>query len=398
MSDLQIVDPKTGQAEILNIEAAPDGEPEIQALPMDAWHRARGGRMVAFAGYHMPIQYDGIMAEHLWCRAHAGLFDVSHMGQLMISGDGARASIEAVTCADLSVLRPGHIRYSLLLADDGGVLADLMITNLGEVEGAPTFYLVVNGATKWDDIAHLRERFPDEVTINHLDEQALLAVQGPGAVDALARIVPAAADLIFMQGTGAIWQGEQIGVSRSGYTGEDGFEVTLPGHLAAAFADALLAQPEVKPVGLGARDSLRLEAGLPLYGHDLDPQTTPVMADLGFALSKRRREARDFPGAERIMLEREAGPVAKRVGLLVEGRQPVREGAAVVDADGSTVGRVTSGGFAPSLGPPIALAYVPLALAAPGTTVTLAQRGKVHRATVTAMPFIPHRYVRGAKP
>ena len=394
MSDLDVTDPQTGAPALLNVEDAPEGELETQFLPLDAWHRARGARMVAFAGYHMPIHYTGIMAEHLQVRERAGLFDVSHMGQLMISGDGAREALEAVTCADLTALKEGNIRYSLLLAENGGILDDLMITNLG----GDTFYVVVNGATKWDDIAHMREAMPDSVTINHLDEQALLAVQGPKAVDALARLVPEAAGLVFMQGTGAHWQGEQIGVSRSGYTGEDGFEVTLPGHLAAAFADAVLAQEEVEPIGLGARDSLRLEAGLPLYGHDLDPDTTPVMADLGFALSKRRRELRDFPGAERVLTEREQGPIVKRVGLLVEGRQPVREGAAVVDDEGSEVGRVTSGGFAPSVGQPIAMAYVPLALSTPGTRITLAQRGKVHAATVTPMPFIPHRYVRAGAP
>ena len=388
MSDLNVTDRSTGETVPVALEEG--DEPDIQALPLDAWHRGRGARMVAFAGYHMPIQYAGIMAEHLQVREHAGLFDVSHMGQLIISGEGAREALEAVTCADLAALKEGNVRYSLLLADNGGILDDLMITNLG----GGSFYVVVNGATKWDDIAHLREAMPDSVTINHLDEQALLAVQGPRAVDAVARLVPEAAGLVFMQGTGAQWQGEQIGISRSGYTGEDGFEITLPAHLAESFADALLAQPEVEPIGLGARDSLRLEAGLPLYGHDLDPETTPVMADLGFALSKRRREARDFPGAERVLAEREQGPIARRVGLLVDGRQPVREGAAVVDVEGSDVGRVTSGGFAPSLGQPIAMAYVPLALSTPGTRITLAQRGKVHAATVTPMPFVPHRYVR----
>jgi aminomethyltransferase len=254
--------------------------------------------------------------------------------------------------------------------------------------------MVVNGATKYDDIGYLLDQLPDSVTMNLQDEQALLALQGPEAVDALARLVPGVERLVFMTAGAFRWQDAELWISRSGYTGEDGFEISLPAEHAATFADALVAEPEVKPIGLGARDSLRLEAGLPLYGHDLDPDTTPVMADLGFALAKRRREAKDFVGAERILLEREQGPVAKRVGLLVDGRQPVREGAAVVDDEGSEVGKVTSGGFAPTLGQPIAMAYVPLAMAEVGTRVTLAQRGKVHHATVTPMPFVPHRYVR----
>ena len=402
MSDLQVTDPNSGQAEILNVEDAPDGEPETQALPLDAWHRARGGRMVAFAGYHMPIQYDGIMAEHLWCRAHAGLFDVSHMGQLVLSGDGAAAALEAVLPGDIKGLGERRNRYSLLLSESGGILDDLMVTRLpaaNPFDAPGALYVVVNGATKYDDVGYLLDQLPDEVTINLQDEQALLAVQGPEAVAAVARLIPGVEALVFMTAGAFEWQGVPLWISRSGYTGEDGVEISIPADHAAAFADALCAEPEVRPIGLGARDSLRLEAGLPLYGHDLDAETTPLMADLGFAVAKRRREAKDFAGAERIVLEREQGPVVKRVGLLVEGRQPVREGAVVVDAEGSEVGRVTSGGFAPTLGQPIAMAYVPIAMAAPGTRVTLAQRGKVHAATVAPMPLVPHRYVRaGAKP
>ena len=362
----------------------------IQTLPLDAWHRARGARMVPFAGYHMPIQYEGIMAEHLWTRSSAGLFDVSHMGQLLISGPGAAAALETLLPGDIKGLAEGKVRYSLLLNESGGILDDLMVTNLGE----GTYYMVVNGATKWDDIAHLREHLPDEIVLNHLEDQALLAVQGPKAVAAVARIWPQAAGLYFMEATGFDWNGVQIGIGRSGYTGEDGVEITLPASESERVAELLCQQPEIKPIGLGARDSLRLEAGLPLYGHDLDEETTPVMADLGFALSKRRREERSFPGAERILIEREQGPVLKRVGLVVEGRQPVREGAAVVDADGSEVGRVTSGGFSPSLERPIAMAYVPASLSAPGTRVRLNQRAKIFEGIVTPMPFVPHRYHR----
>ncbi len=362
---------------------------QAQTLPLDAWHRARGARMVPFAGYAMPIQYDGIIGEHLWTRANAGLFDVSHMGQILLSGDGVADALERLVPGDVSALKPGRIRYSLLLADDGGILDDLMITN-----AAPDYFLIVNGAVKDADIAHLRRMLPESVTLDYLADRALIALQGPKAVDALARLVPEVTDLVFMQGTSAQWNGHILGISRSGYTGEDGFEISLPGDAATAFADALIAQPEVKPIGLGARDSLRLEAGLPLYGHDIDETTTPIAADLGFAISKRRREEGGFPGAERILAERENGAIQKRVGLTIEGRQPVREGADVIDANGNAVGRVTSGGFAPSLERPIAMAYVPTALAQPGMRVVVTQRGKIFHGIVTPMPFVPHTYVR----
>jgi len=372
--------------------AAPDEAGEElppEPLPLDAWHRARGARMVPFAGYLMPIQYRGIMAEHLWCRENAGLFDVSHMGQVTVSGPDAARELERVLPGDVAGLGQGRMRYSLLLADDGGILDDLMVTRRGD-----DFYVVVNGATKYDDLSYLLDSVSDEVTLNLAGEQALLALQGPKAVDALSRLVPGVADLVFMTAGAFAWQGHELWISRSGYTGEDGFEVSIPADAATAFADTLYAEPEVEPIGLGARDSLRLEAGLPLYGHDLDPAVTPVMADLGFALSKRRREAADFAGAARVLAEREAGPAVRRVGLMVEGRQPVREGASVTGEDGGAVGRVTSGGFAPSLNAAIAMAYVPAALAAPGTVVSLEQRGRAHRATVAPMPFVPHRYVR----
>lgn len=378
----------------INVEDAPEGQEEPQLLPLDAWHRARGGRMVPFAGYQMPVQYEGIMAEHLWCRESAGLFDVSHMGQLVFTGDGADQALEAVLPGDVAGLADGRMRYSLLLNEEGGILDDLMITRRRNADGGDELYMVVNGATKYDDIGYLLDVLPDAITMNLQDEQALLALQGPKAVDALSRLVPGVSALVFMTAGAFDWNGAALWISRSGYTGEDGFEISLPADVAAAFADALCAEPEVKPIGLGARDSLRLEAGLPLYGHDLDPETTPIMADLGFALAKRRREAADFAGAERILAERENGPAAKRVGLLVTGRQPVREGASVVAQDGAVIGRVTSGGFAPTMGAAIAMAYVPAELATPGGAVRLVQRGKVHEATVAAMPFIPHRYVR----
>ena len=375
-----------------DIDALDDDEdvPGIELLPLDAWHRAQGGRMVPFAGYEMPVQYEGIMAEHLWTRENAGLFDVSHMGQVHLSGEGLDAALETLVPADVKGLTRNKQKYSLLLDEGGGILDDLMFTRWDD-----GLYMVVNGAVKYDDIGHLRMELPDDITLNHMDDHALLALQGPKAVDALSRLVPGVAALVFMTGDRFDWNGISLWISRSGYTGEDGFEISVPSEAVEALATALVAEPEVKPIGLGARDSLRLEADLPLYGHDLDTGTTPIMAALNFAIgSKRRREEANFPGAARILAEREAGAIVRRVGLIIDGRQPVREGAAVIGDDETTVGKVTSGGFAPTVGVPIAMAYVPAAMAAVGTKVQLAQRGKIHTGTVTAMPFVPHRYVR----
>ena len=366
-----------------------DHDDPVETLPLDAWHRAQGARMVPFAGYAMPIQYEGIMAEHAWTRDSAGLFDVSHMGQLILSGDGVAAELEKLLPGDILGLKPGRMRYSLLLDEIGGVLDDLMVTARSD----GSIYMVVNGATKWDDIGHLREHLPDEITINHLDEQALLALQGPKAVDALARLVPGVEKLAFMTGDLFDWNGSPLWISRSGYTGEDGFEISLAADVVTGLADALLAEPEVKPIGLGARDSLRLEAGLPLYGHDLTTETTPVAADLGFAISKRRRTEGGFMGAGTIVTQLANGAATRRVGLAVEGRLPAREGAAIYAGD-TRVGTVTSGGFAPTLGAPIAMGYVATDHAVAGTALSLEVRGKRLAATVTPMPFVPHRYVR----
>jgi len=369
---------------------------ETELLPLDAWHRAKGARMVPFAGYEMPIQYEGILAEHEWTRNHAGLFDVSHMGQLEISGDNAVAAIEAVLPIDLSTLKPGRQRYSLLLDDNGGVLDDLMITN-----AAHHFYLVVNGATKWDDIAHLREHLPDDITLTHLADDALLALQGPEAAQALARLDlqpmndawPRTDEMTFMDAAPFTWNGVPLRVSRSGYTGEDGYEISVPSEHAVALADALCAQPEVKPIGLGARDSLRLEAGLPLYGHDMSPDTSPVEAGLTFGINKRRKAEGGFPGAERIQRELSQGTGRKWIGLALEGRMAAREGADVF-ADSTRVGTVTSGGFSPTLGHPIAMAYVDSAHVAHGTDLEIVVRGKRLPARVVPTPFVPHRYHR----
>lgn len=365
------------------------GAQALDKLPLDAWHRARGGRMVPFAGYEMPVQYEGIMAEHLWTRENAGLFDVSHMGQLFVHGRGADRALEQLLPGDLQALGDMKLKYSLLLDDEGGIIDDLMATRRGD-----DFYIVVNGATKHGDIEEFERRLPREVVVDHMKEQALLALQGPRAAEVLETIVPGVSELVFMQGAPFQWQGTALWISRSGYTGEDGFEISVPSSAAAQLADAIVEHDAVRPIGLGARDSLRLEAGLPLYGHDLDRSTTPVMAGLNFAINKRRRADGGFAGAFRILAEIGNGPPQKRVGFEIDGRQPVREGALVLDAEGSEVGRITSGGFSPSLQRPIAMGYVASHLAEIGTALKLEQRGKLFDARVAAMPFVPHRYHR----
>lgn len=387
MSELEI--PEEGLDE--QVEAL-----ETQLLPLDLWHRERGGRMVEFAGYWMPVQYEGIIAEHLWTRQSAGLFDVSHMGQLSVSGEGAAAALEAVLPGDISALKPGRMRYSLLLDERGGILDDLIVLNTGS-----DFAIVVNGATKWDDMAHLRENLPDEITLNHHDEQGLLALQGPKAVDVLDRLglVPLGesdvpiSSLTFMQAGVYDWGGRALAISRSGYTGEDGFEISVHGEHIEALASALCDHPEVRPIGLGARDSLRLEAGLPLYGHDLTPETDPVSAGLAFALSKRRRAEGGFVGAEHVLDLLANGTSTIRIGLALEGRQAAREGASVWSS-GLEVGRVTSGGFSPSLQQPIAMAYVERPCAAEGSALEVEVRGKRLAASVVPLPFVPNRYIR----
>jgi aminomethyltransferase len=366
-------------------------EIEVLELPLGDWHRAKGARMVEFAGYHMPIQYEGIMAEHQWTRENAGLFDVSHMGQLMLTGDVAAEALEKLVPGDISALALGRMRYSLLLADDGGILDDLMITR------APMgLYIVVNGAVKWDDMGYLRGELPDEITINHMEDRALLALQGPKAVDALSRIIPTTKELYFMEADSFMWEQEPLWISRSGYTGEDGFEISIPAESVQKFADSLCAQPEVKPIGLGARDSLRLEAGLPLYGHDLDPAIDPVQGDLSFAISKRRRAEGGFAGSDRIIRALTTGSDKKRVGFSVDGKMPVREGAPIFAGD-QQVGVITSGGFAPTIGAPIAMGFVSSTHSNLGTELEAEVRGKRVSITVAAMPFVQHNYHRKGK-
>ncbi|MET0249725.1 MAG: glycine cleavage system aminomethyltransferase GcvT [Sphingobium sp.] len=366
----------------------------LEHLPLDAWHRAKGARMVGFAGYHMPIQYEGIMAEHGWTREHAGLFDVSHMGQLGFSGEGVDAALELLLPADIKGLEPFRQRYSMLLDEEGGIIDDLMISRSGNgaFDGA-AIYMVVNGATKYDDIGWMIEHLPDEVVMNHMAEQALLALQGPEAVEVMAQLVPGVAELFFMQAGLFDWQGVPLWISRSGYTGEDGFEISVPAEAAEALADALCALPQVKPIGLGARDSLRLEAGLPLYGHDLTPQVSAIGAGLGFAIPKRRRTEGGFIGYARILKELAEGSGTKRVGLRIDGRLPAREGAPIF-AGTRQVGEVTSGGFAPSVGAPVAMGWVSLPESAEGTPLEIEVRGRRIAASVAPMPFVQHRYRR----
>ncbi len=376
---------------------------DLKQTPLYDRHVTAGGRIVPFGGYALPVQYPtGIMAEHKWTRDYAGLFDVSHMGPSFLvlahpSGDAEAdhaaiaAIIEPLICGDIAGLRPGQMRYTLLLNDKGGAIDDLMIGRSPTTPGS--LLIVVNAGTKDHDFALIAAAAGDKAELHRADDGGLLALQGPEAVNVMAALVPQAADLGFMQYGTYEWNGVRVTISRSGYTGEDGFEILVPGHMAPALWDELLTDTRVKPVGLGARDSLRLEAGLPLYGHDLDETVSPIEADLGFAVSKRRREAADFPGASRILAERDGQLTRKRVGLLVEGA-PAREGAEILDADGQSIGVVTSGGFAPSLGKAIALGFVPPAMATPGARLQVSVRGRAQPAEVVATPFVPHRYFR----
>ncbi len=360
-------------------------------VPLDALHRRLGARMVPFAGYDMPLQYPaGIVAEHLHTREKAGLFDVSHMGQAILAGAGAARLLETLTPADLMELAPERTRYTQLLDDSGGILDDLMVTQLpGRDE---RLFLVVNAATKRQDFALIAGKLP-QLALHVQGARAMLALQGPRAIDALKGLIPGVEELSFMDWRAFDYDGAGIYVTRSGYTGEDGFELSLPAIIAEGFALRLLDHPDVAPIGLGARDSLRLEAGLCLYGHDIDATTDPVEAGLVFSIGKRRRDEGGFPGFARIRAALDHGPARLRVGLAPQGKAPVREGAPIRASDGRRVGRVTSGGFSPSLGRPIAMGYVERALAEPGTSLTTELRGKPVELVVTKLPFMPHRYV-----
>jgi aminomethyltransferase len=361
--------------------------------------------MVPFAGYEMPVQYhDGIMAEHRWTREHAGAFDVSHMGPAFlvlreISGDPdadhARigAIAERLVPGDILGLKPGQLRYTMLLNQDGGMLDDLMIGRPEWENRQGMLTIVANAAMKEQDFALFQQAAGDEAILMRADDRALVAVQGPEAAAVVQAIFPEAADLTFMTHTRVDRGEERFLVSRSGYTGEDGYELLIPAHLASEYWERLLDDERVRPIGLGARDSLRLEAGLPLYGHDADETTSPIEAGLAFAVSKRRRRAADFPGAARIERELTQGPSRARVGLAVEGA-PAREGAEIAQETGTVIGKVTSGGFSPTLGRPIAMGYVPPMFAKAGFRLKVIVRGKPQTAVVTDLPFVPHRYVR----
>ena len=380
-------------------EPATSDQPLLQT-PLHAEHVALGARMVPFAGYDMPVQYPaGILTEHNWTREHAGLFDVSHMGQAFLvaedkSHETAARALEALIPADVLNLKPNQQRYSQLLAEDGGILDDLMVTRVGAPGHEGWLYLVVNASMKDQDYAHIGARLPRGVTLNRKDGLGLMALQGPSAAAVLARLAPETTDLLFMMSADVEIDGIRCHVSRSGYTGEDGFEISCRGGDAAGLWNRLLADPEVKPIGLGARDSLRLEAGLCLYGHDIDTTTSPIEAGLIWSIQKRRREEGGFPGAERVQREIKEGPARVRVGLKPEGRAPAREGAIITTPEGREVGIVTSGGFGPTVNGPVAMGYVSRDVSTAGTDLNLVVRGKPIPAKVASMPFAPHRYKR----
>jgi aminomethyltransferase len=373
---------------ILNIES---DEPEaLRATPLDALHRSLGAKMVAFAGYSMPVQYgQGVMAEHLHCRAKAALFDVSHMGQFSLHGEAAAGFLESLVPGDFRTLARGRQRYTLLLNEAGGIIDDMMVANYGD-----RLVVVANASRKELDGHHFAERLPAGVTIEQHPERALLALQGPAAAQVLALLCPDAAQLAFMGVTEASISGIPAWISRSGYTGEDGFEISVAAEQAESLAQLLLSQPDVLPAGLGARDSLRLEAGLCLYGNDIDELTTPVEANLAWAIGKRRRVEGGFPGHAPIMDQLQNGPTRLRVGIRPQGRAPARADTQALAPDGTAAGGITSGGYSPTLGAPIAMGYVRRDLATPGAELELLIRNKPHPAAVAALPFVPHRYAK----
>jgi glycine cleavage system T protein (aminomethyltransferase) len=364
----------------------------LKSTPLMALHRSLGAKMVPFAGYEMPVQFaDGIVKEHLHTRSAAGLFDVSHMGQVALHGAGAAAALETLVPGELQALKPGRMRYTMLLNDAGGILDDLMVTRTED-----GLFVVVNAACKAEDIAHMQAALPSSVAVEPLEDRALLALQGPAAADALQRLTEApVGGLRFMACTAMTVAGIGCMVSRSGYTGEDGFEISVPAAEASSLAERLLADATVRPVGLGARDTLRLEAGLCLYGHDIDTETTPIEADLAWAIGKRRRAEGGFPGDAVIRAQLCDGAPRKRVGFRPDGRAPVRDGAELTDDAGAPVGAVTSGGFGPSVGAPIAMGYVAADHAAAGAALSAIVRGKSLPGRVAEMPFVEHRYYRG---
>lgn len=375
----------------------------LKRTPLYDLHVEHGGKMVPFAGYEMPVQFEGVKPEHLWTREQAGLFDVSHMGPCFLSlkdgigEDGAHekiaAQIEKLVPSAIASLKPGRSRLTVLLNEEGGILDDLIITRPEVPELQGVLYIVVNGAVKHQDWALFEEKLGAEAVLTRADDRALLALQGPRAAEVLKDYFPGCEDMTFMQSNRMYWNDVRCGVQRCGYTGEDGFEILIFADAAVEFTKQLLADERVKPIGLGARDSLRLEAGLCLYGHDMDASRDPVEADLGWVIQKSRRERADFPGAERILKAFVDGPAEKRVGIQPLERAPAREGTEI-HVNGERVGIVTSGGFGPSVDRPIAMGYVRANLTAPGTKIDLMVRGKARAAEVCALPFVQPNYKR----
>lgn len=378
------------QPESAQVPEIPSDKP-LKSTPLSELHVALGARMVEFAGYSMPVQYpEGVLKEHLWTRESAGLFDVSHMGQARLRGADPLAAFETLTPGDFQGLKPGKQRYSVLLNAEGGIVDDLMAARPDD-DG---LFVVVNGACKDNDYRLIAEALAGTAEVERLEDRALIALQGPQAAAVLKAYVPEAATMVFMEARALTGFGVDLIVSRSGYTGEDGYEISIPAHAATSVWNTLSADARVKPIGLGARDSLRLEAGLPLYGHDLDETVSPVEADLSFALAKRRREAGDFPGAARIVRELTQGPARVRVALKVLEGAPAREGAEIADEAGAVIGKVTSGGFSPTLKQGIALGFVPPIHSEPGTRLKVIVRGKPQACEIAKAPFVAHRYVR----
>jgi aminomethyltransferase len=377
---------------------SPDPDAPLKTTPLHGAHIAAGARMVPFAGYDMPVQYvDGVLKEHLWTREHAGLFDVSHMGQAWLTGVAPRHAFEELVPGDFIGLKPGRQKYSVLLNRTGGIIDDLMAARPADASGAAPedrLFVVVNGACKEGDFKVIGEELAPQISIQRLEDRALLALQGPDAAAVMADLCPGVAGMVFMDVRALDGFGTDLIVSRSGYTGEDGYEISTPAAEATRIWNLLTADPRVKPIGLGARDSLRLEAGLPLYGHDLDETVSPVEADLTFAINKNRREQRDFPGAARIVKELAEGPARTRVAIKVLEGAPAREGAEIADDTGAVIGIVTSGGYSPVLKGGIALGFAPPAHAAVGTRLKVIVRGKPQACEVVKAPFVPHRYVR----
>ncbi len=363
----------------------------LKTTPLHALHVELGARMVPFAGYDMPVQYVGIIAEHTAVRESAGLFDVSHMGQGRVTGPQRAEALERLVPGNILGLKEGRQRYTMLTNDEGGILDDLMVTNTTGEE----LFLIVNAACKEQDFAYIGTNLGEGAVLEQLPDRALLALQGSKASEVMARLAPASAKMTFMTWARLEVAGVSCGVTRSGYTGEDGFEISVPEDGAVDLARTLLGEPEVLPIGLGARYSLRLEAGLCLYGSDIDTTTTPVEADLMWSIAKRRRAEGGYPGAEVVKRQLADGIRRKRVGILPDGRQPARAHSEIQDVAGRTIGEVTSGGFAPALKQPIAMGYVETASAVEGTAVQLLVRGKAIAARVAPMPFIEHRYYRG---